>query len=179
MSFNDLAQNENAGAWPNFTTTSIRCAEFSLLDDFYSSYPTPMAYDSVDPSALTYLQDNTFSQGNYNWGDTRPFVYTITFTNPIELKSFIVGSTDGQPNNSAPGFPSKDILFEYSTDGTNFKVHSTLVMKDISSGDSGTSTYNTLGTYPWNNTNLGPFSGNYQKDEFRWDGSKWYYFKTY
>ena len=31
----------------------------------------------------------------------------------------------------------------------------------------------------WNNTNQGPFSGNFQKDEFRWDGTKWYYFKTY
>ena len=83
------------------------------------------------------------------------------------------------PINSCPGFPSRSIKFEYSLDGTTINLHSDLIMKDITSGFDGTTTFNQQGTYPWNNTNSGHFSGDFAKDEFRWNGTKWYYFKTY
>ena len=92
-----------------------------------------------------------------------------------------LGSTDGGAGNSLTGHPSKSVKFEYQLENGSFVEHSTLVMKDITSGEHGTETFNINGgNYPWKVTDTtNPLIGNYGMDMFRWNGSKWYHYQSY
>jgi hypothetical protein len=97
---------------------------------------------SINPSNWNVIYDGNAGQYNLQNNDG-PYSYTITFQNAIQLKQLKLGSTDGGANNSLTGHPSKSVKFEYQLENGSFVEHSTVIMKDITSGENGTETFNT------------------------------------
>ena len=160
----------------------MRSGEVGIYDAYYE--PTfqhsPLAYTSINPSNWNVIYDGNAGQYNLQNNDG-PYSYTITFQNAIQLKQLKLGSTDGGAGNSLTGHPSKSVKFEYQLENGSFVEHSTLIMKDITSGENGTETFNTNGgNYPWKVTEtIYPLIGMYGMDMFRWNGSKWYHYQSY
>ena len=166
---------------PSSTAHSYhRGGELSLHDKHTTSVDpahAPLGYTSVTPSNFNVMLDGNAGQYNLQSG-SGPYTFTVTYTQPIELKQVRIGSTDGPPQNSASGHPSSYVKFEYEEDGV-FKTHSTLDLKNTVQGPSGVDTYNTLGYYPWTAQQTNPLVGYFGMDIFRWDGTKWYHNESY
>ena len=160
----------------------MRTGEVGIYDEYYepTTQHSPLSYTSINPSNWNVIYDGNAGQYDLQ-NNNGPYSYTITFQNAIQLKQLKLGSTDGGANNSLSGHPSKSVKFEYQLENGSFVEHSTLVMKDITSGENGTETFNTnSGNYPWKVTNTTfPLIGMYGMDMFRWNGSKWYHYQSY
>lgn len=160
----------------------MRTGEVGIYDEYYE--PTfqhsPLPYTSINPSNWNVIYDGNSGQHDLQ-NNNGPYSYTITFQNAIQLKQLKLGSTDGGAGNSLSGHPSKSVKFEYQLENGSFVEHSTLIMKDITSGENGTETFNTNnGSYPWKVTDtIYPLIGMYGMDMFRWNGSKWYHHQSY
>lgn len=160
----------------------MRTGEVGIYDEYYepTTQHSPLPYTSINPSNWNVIYDGNAGQYNLQNNDG-PYSYTITFQNAIQLKQLKLGSTDGGAGNSLTGHPSKSVKFEYQLENGSFVEHSTLVMKDITSGEHGTETFNINGgNYPWKVTDtIYPLIGMYGMDMFRWNGSKWYHYQSY